>query len=69
MLYATGNDLCDKEQYSYPHSHICLPGVQVTALLVVQVHGPCTDDCNDMHVDEQVILQGPRLQRTVKFEE
>ena len=51
--------------FAYPHSHVCLPGVQVTAFLVIQIHSPCTDDGNDVHVNEEVILQRSRLQQSV----
>ena len=54
-----------KDFLAYPHGHICLPGVQVTAFLVIEIHSSCIDDRNDVHINEEVILQRSRLQQSV----
>ena len=52
---------------AHPHGHICLPGFQVTSLLIVQVHGATADDSNDMHVKEEIIVQATSLQQLMLY--
>ena len=46
---------------THPHGHVCLPGLHITTFLVVQKHSASADNSNDMHIDEQIVLQCARL--------